>query len=148
MMKIAQQNQQGQLNLSDELLSKLMGPATSAVGMAGAFFGGKHLLKGSPELRMAAMVGLPAALYNYFHYRNPTNMLKAQSSRTKKLMDDLQKDPNSMFNDPDAVRYVNELQKQRTFDDYSSPMRTGLRKALPMFALGAALPSALRIMIR
>ena len=132
----------------DESLTKMLGPVSTAVGLAGAYFGGKHLWKGSPELRAAAMLGLPAALYKYMRYRDPMNMVKAQTESTKDFYEQLQKDPNSMYHSPEVINQVQQLKSNKIRDDYASPMRSALRGALPAFALGAALPTALRIMMR
>lgn len=143
MLKHAQQNQG--VDIFDGALNNMVSPLSTALGVVAAYYGGRHLWKGSPEVRFAAMAGLPAAIYQYARYSDPMNMIKDQTAKTKSMYDRLQKDPDSMFHNPNLLQQVNALETEKVLADYASPMRTALRRALPAALAGAALPSLLRI---
>ena len=147
MIKAAQYQDYGQQrSVFDEILGKATSPLATGLGLAAAYYGGKHLWRGSPELRMAALVGLPAALVKYMHYREPMNLAKAQTETTKKFYDQVKQDPNSQFYDPEVLQHIQMQQRAQLMQDYGSPMRSGLKDALPYFALGAALPTAIQLL--
>lgn len=144
MMKLAQYYSQKR-SMLDSIGDSFATPLGLALGLGATGYLGKSLWQGSPGLRASAAVGLPVALYHYLKLNNPENLLKQQAQTSKAFHQKLQADPDSVYYDHELINQIHKMKMQKLMQQHSSPMQSALGKALPAFALGAALPAALRL---
>ena len=135
-------------NFFDDTISSIGSSLGTPLGLGLGVLGIKHFWGGSPALKGAALAGLPYALYKYRHYSDQDNLLKAQTEADAKLLESVRGLKHSDLVSPSVVQSMQHNNLRSLMERYNAPARSALSDAVPFFAAGAALPTALKLMSR
>ena len=132
--------QQPQSQSLSDTISQL---AALPTGIGLGAYAAKNVWHGSPAVRSAVALGAPYALYQYLKYRDSKNLADALAGENKKLYDEFAANPNSATVPPEQIEAAKQDIYRNVAGRYMQPARSAMYDAVPMFAVGAALPMAL-----
>lgn len=135
------------IKYSQDPLASALQYAAVPIGVGLGLKGLHYAWTNSPAIRSAMLLGAPYALYKYLSYSNESNLLRNVVNENKKLFEELRSNKDYAMLLPDVINNHQQIIYNKNYEKYMQPAKSALYDAMPLFAIGAALPSAIKLLI-